>query len=138
MDKQQMFSAFNMQEINDNREKFKKEVKDRWGSTDAYIESSKRTQKYTEKDWKVIMADADKIYKELASNMNLEPSNSVVQELIEKWRQHITKFYYNCTKEILASLGESYVDDVRFTKNIDKYGDGLSVFFRSAIRIYCS
>jgi hypothetical protein len=29
-----------------------------------------------------------------------------------------------------------YVDNERFTKNIDKFGEGLSVFMRDAMAVY--
>ena len=29
-----------------------------------------------------------------------------------------------------------YVDDERFTRNIDKFGDGLALFMRDAMEIY--
>jgi hypothetical protein len=29
-----------------------------------------------------------------------------------------------------------YVDDERFTKNIDKFGEGLAVYMRDAMAIY--
>ena len=38
--------------------------------------------------------------------------------------------------EAFAGLGQMYVDDERFTKNIDKFGEGLAVFMRDAMGIY--
>lgn len=29
-----------------------------------------------------------------------------------------------------------YVDDERFTKNIDQYGEGLALFMRDAMKVY--
>ena len=34
------------------------------------------------------------------------------------------------------SLGDMYVEDERFTKNIDEFGDGLSEFMQSAMNEY--
>ena len=51
-------------------------------------------------------------------------------------RAHITANYYTCTDEILAGLGEMYVVDERFKKNIDKYGEGTAEFAAEGIRIY--
>ena len=41
------------------------------------------------------------------------------------------------TNEILAGLGQMYVLDERFKKNIDKHGDGTAEFVRDAIVVYC-
>ena len=38
---------------------------------------------------------------------------------------------------ILAGLGQMYVADERFKKNIDKYGEGTAEFAAEAIAVYC-
>lgn len=137
METKDMFDSFNMDEIRDSEKKYAEETKKKYGNTVAYKESKKRTAKYSEKDWSTIMAESHNIMINLASLMNNKVSDKEVQEIIKLWQSHISKYYYECTLEILESLGESYVDDIRFTKNIDKHGDGLSIFFRDAIRFYC-
>ena len=53
-------------------------------------------------------------------------------------QQFITDHFYTCTLEILAGLGEMYVADNRFRKNIDKAdGEGTADFVAQAIRAYC-
>ena len=50
-----------------------------------------------------------------------------------------TENYYACTNEILSGLGEMYVCDERFQKNIDRAcGAGTADFARQAIAVYCS
>lgn len=52
--------------------------------------------------------------------------------------EHITKNFYPCTKEILASLGEMYTQDERFRANIDAFGgEGTAEFTARAIESYC-
>ena len=58
------------------------------------------------------------------------------QALVVKLQIHITANYYTCTDEILAGLGKMYVDDERFKKNIDKYGEGTAEFAAEAIAAY--
>ena len=49
-----------------------------------------------------------------------------------------TENYYACTNEILSGLGEMYVCDERFQKNIDRAcGAGTADFARQAIAVYC-
>ena len=57
--------------------------------------------------------------------------------LVAKLQAYITANYYTCTREILAGLGEMYVADERFKKNIDKHGEGTAVFAFKAIVHYC-
>ena len=54
-------------------------------------------------------------------------------------KQHITENCYTCTKELFCSLGEMYVSDERFRRNIDQAaGEGTAAFASQAIAIYCS
>jgi len=39
--------------------------------------------------------------------------------------------------EILAGLGQMYVADERFTKNIDKHGEGTAEYVSACIKSYC-
>ena len=44
---------------------------------------------------------------------------------------------YTCTDEILSGLGRLYVADERFTKNIDKHGEGTAEYVSACIKSYC-
>lgn len=118
-------------------DEYKDEVESRWGNTDAYKESIQKTKKYTKTDFEKIEIEAEKIYLDFAKNMDKDVKDEIVQELVKRWQKHITKYFYNCTNEILFGLGEMYVNDERFTKNIDKYKNGLANFINLAIKEYC-
>jgi hypothetical protein len=53
------------------------------------------------------------------------------------WKNHITKYYYDCSDEILNGLADMYIYDKRFKNNIDKHGQGTTQFLSDAIKIYC-
>ncbi|MGL5316687.1 MAG: MerR family transcriptional regulator [Peptostreptococcaceae bacterium] len=131
------FKAFSYDEIKKHQEQYKEETEQKYGKSDAYKESKEKTSKYSKNDWENIMGDAGAIYEELASLMEKDPADDKVQELVEKWRNHITNNFYNCTIEIFRGLALMYVADERFTKNIDKYGEGLAQFMSDAMNIYC-
>lgn len=135
--KNMSFKEFDMTQIEEAQKKYQKEAEERWGGTDAYKESAKKTSSYSKQDWAIITTEAEGIYKALAEIRDESPENSEAQELVRQWQQHITKYYYNCSKDILAGLGEMYIADERFTKNIDKYGEGLALFMSKAIKYYC-
>jgi len=62
----------------------------------------------------------------------------VAQAAIRDLQQFITDHFYTCTPEILAGLGQMYVADDRFRKNIDMAGgDGTADFVAQAIAAYC-
>lgn len=137
MGKKQMFEVFDMTEIETYKEKFAEETRQKYGHTDAYKESMKKTSKYTKDDWSRIMARADKINKKIIENMDKGPADLEVQKAVGELRQHISDNFYSCTAEIFRGLGDLYVDDERFTANIDKNKAGLAEFLREAIHIYC-
>ena len=132
------FMEFDNSKIEENKNKYAEEVKNRWGNTDAYKEYEKKTKSYDKNAWNTINEDMAKILKEFADNRNEDPNSDIAQELVEKWRMYITSNFYNCTKEILSGLGLMYTSDERFKNNIDQYGEGTAEFMAKAIELYCS
>ena len=120
-------------------DKHKTEVRSRWGNTDAYREHEKKTKNYTKEKWAEVNEGLMAIFAEFAEckNKRFSVNSPEVQSLVVKLQDFITKNYYTCTDEILAGLGQMYVCDERFKKNIDKYGDGTAEFVLKAIAIYC-
>ncbi|ACA57032.1 MerR family transcriptional regulator [Clostridium botulinum] len=138
MDKKETLNVFSMIEIEEHQKKYSEEVKEKYGNTSAYKESNKKTSKYTKEDWSNIMKGWDEIFKKLANLMDKNPDDEEVQESVHQLREHISKNFYDCTPEIFRGLGELYVNDERFTANIDKYKIGLSKFVKEAINVYCN
>ncbi|CEO26200.1 MerR family transcriptional regulator [Paraclostridium sordellii] len=131
------FNVFNYEKVKEHQKKYEHETKAKYEKTNAYEECSKKTSNYSENDWKKICEEANCIYNELAKLMDRKPEDKEVQDLVEKWRNHITDNYYECTIDIFRGLGIMYVADNRFKKNIDKTKDGLAEFLSEAIKIYC-
>ncbi|MGL4606913.1 MAG: MerR family transcriptional regulator [Eubacteriaceae bacterium] len=130
------FKEFDMEKIDAVKNKYAAEVNERWGGTKAYKESQSKTKNYSSSDWEKINCEAEGIYHEFILNKSLPPEAPEVQELVEKWKNYISKNFYACNNEILKGLGEMYVADERFTKNIDQHCEGLAQFMSDAIRIY--
>jgi len=79
------------------------------------------------------------IFIELGALKHLSIEDKKVQEKIELLQKFITDNYYNCAKETLKELGQMYINDERFKKNIDKVGgEGTAKFVSQAISVYCS
>ena len=119
--------------------RYEKEVSSRWGYTNAYREHEHKTKNYTKEKWAEVNDGLMAIFAEFAECKNNEyGSNSPeVQSLVGKLQEYITKNYYTCTDEILAGLGKMYVEDERFKKNIDKYGEGTAEFVSNSIVVFC-
>ena len=131
------FKEFDTTEIESAQKQYAAEAKEKYGGTAAYQQSQAKTASYGKKEWSAITAEAEALYNKFAAHMDMAPSDPAVQQLTADWQAHITRYYYDCTNEILAGLGEMYVSDPRFTRNIDRYGKGLARFMSQAIQIYC-
>jgi MerR family transcriptional regulator, thiopeptide resistance regulator len=114
---------------------YEDEAKERWGDTDAYKESARRTKSYTKADWQRIGAESEEINQAFIALMDagVPATSTQAREVAERHRGHITKWFYPCSPEIHASLGAMYAADPRFTKNIDKARDGLAKYMSEAI-----
>jgi MerR family transcriptional regulator, thiopeptide resistance regulator len=128
-DVKQMFEGF-------RPEDHAAEVEARWGQTAAYQESARRTKRYGKAEWDEIRRDREAIYEALAAQLQqgAAPSDPAVQRGVEAHRLHIDRWFYPCSKEVHAGLGEMYVADARFTANLDKVAPGLAAFLRDAIK----
>ena len=117
---------------------YKSEARARWGNTDAYREHEQKTKNYTKEKWRDVNDGMMAIFAEFAACRASGASVDSVeaQGLVAKLQAHITENYYTCTDEILAGLGQMYVADERFKKNIDKYGEETADFAAEGIRIY--
>jgi DNA-binding transcriptional MerR regulator len=136
MAKKEMFEAFDMTEIEKHQAEYAEEVRRTYDPA-AVAECDRKTARYSKDDWQAIMAKSSGIYQRIAAAMERGPADAEVQAVVAEWREHITKNFYHCTPEIFRGLGDLYVDDHRFTENIDKIGPGLAAFLREAMHIYC-
>lgn len=114
------------------------EAKAKWGKTEAYKEyEQKAAGQMKEKqnnDGDALMAK----FAEIGKLRNLSPEAPEVQDAVAEIQSFITEHYYNCTKQIFAGLGQMYIADDRFRRNIDAVGgEGTADFVSRAIAIYC-
>src|SRR5262245_32817709 len=111
------------------------EVEERWGKTDAFKESQRRTKKYKKEDWKRLGKEAEEIGARMAEAMKKgEPATgAAAMDLAEQARLHIDRWFYPCSHEMHRNLGEMYVADPRFAKHYDDRAQGLAVYVRDAI-----
>lgn len=132
-------NVFDNSEFEAQREQYSKEAKAKWGDTAAYKESAQKTAGYTSQKWADVNAEMNSIMSEFSQcrKDGYTSDSTQAQALVKKWQDCITKNHYTCTKEILAGLGEMYVADERFKKNIDRHGDGTALFMSEAIKEYC-
>ena len=130
------FESFDKKEIDD----YAKEVKARWGHTESYRQFMEKSGSAAENavSQEILTRQMFDIFAEFGALTSQPPGTPEVQALVKKLQDFISRHYYQCSDEILKSLGEMYVCDARFTKNIDKAGGkGTAEFVKEAIEFYC-
>nr|HEX4317866.1 MerR family transcriptional regulator [Kofleriaceae bacterium] len=114
---------------------YEAEAEARWGDTDAYKESARRTATYGKADWDRLQGAQAAIYARLAELMagGAAATDPRVQEQVEAHRLHIDAAFYPCSVAMHKCLGATYVADDRFTANLDKVAPGFAAFLSAAI-----
>lgn len=117
-------------------ERYEDETQRRWGQTDAYKESARRTKSYTADDWQRFSEEQNRVYAELAALLKagVGPGEPKTQDAIERHRSLIDRWFYPCNRDMHANLASMYEADSRFEHNIDKFEPGLTRFLVAAIR----
>lgn len=128
------FHAFDTKKIDE----YAKQAKAEWGGTAAYRKFEEKSRNRTGKEEQDIMEKMMGIFQEFGALKSKNPGEQQVQAQVQKLRDYITDHFYQCTPEILQSLGKMYVGRNSFTENIDKAGGkGTAEFVEKAIRAYC-
>jgi MerR family transcriptional regulator, thiopeptide resistance regulator len=111
------------------------EAEGRWGGTETYAESQRRVARYTKADWDRMKAESAACLEPLVAAMRagMPADSGVAMDAAEEHRQHISRWFYDCTYEIHRGLGQLYVDDPRFTATYDGIAPGLAAYLRDAI-----
>ncbi|MFE3973492.1 MULTISPECIES: MerR family transcriptional regulator [unclassified Peribacillus] len=107
---------------------YEEEARERWG--DKAVDESKAKVAGMSKDAQKIVSD---IYIKLASIRTASPESEEAQKAIKEWYDCLNNNFGTYSPEAFKGLGQMYVDDQRFTKNIDQYGDGLAKFMCDAM-----
>lgn len=111
------------------------EARQRWGHTDAYKESARRTKQYGKAEWDQYKREAQEIAERIAAHMRsgAPATDAAVQAAVEEHRLLIDRWFYPCSIEMHKNLGALYVNDPRFTANLDKIGPGYARYLSEAI-----
>ena len=116
------------------QEDYQAEAEQRWGNTETFQESQRRTARYTKQDWDLIKKESEAVLRGLAEQMaaGTAPQAAAAIDAAEAHRAHISRWFYDCTPAIHRGLGELFCNDPRFAANIDKVRPGLSAYARAA------
>ncbi|MET9803336.1 MerR family transcriptional regulator [Streptomyces sp. NPDC006368] len=116
-------------------EQYAQETEERWGDTDAYRESQRRTSRYTKADWQRVQDESaqwNARYRDLMTDGE-PPTGERAMDLAEEHRRYMSRWFYDCTYEIHRCLGEMYVADERFTAYYEALHPGMAAHLHAAI-----
>ncbi len=111
------------------------EAKERWGDTDAWKQSQRRTSRYTKDDWLAIQREAAAVDADFVGALTdgVPADSDVAMDIAESHRAHISRWFYDCPATMHRHLGEMYAQDARFTAHYEEQAEGLARFVRDAI-----
>ncbi len=98
---------FDMKSLNNNeyenaKNSYEKEVKEKWGNTDAYKESQKKTAGYSKEKQNDVNEGLMAIFSDFADLMkeDIKSGSDDACAIAEKLQNYITENFYTCTKDI--------------------------------------
>ncbi len=117
---------------------YTQKAKEEWGQTAEYKEylekSGTQSPEMQKQAWRNLML----IFVEFGKMTDKKPEDADVQRKVKELQDYITEHFYQCSNEVLNSLGPMYAAGGEFTENIDQAaGTGTAVFAAKAIEIYC-
>jgi DNA-binding transcriptional MerR regulator len=129
MSKKEMFEGFDF-----SQNPYEQEARERWGD-DAVDKANAKIGKMSKEDQEKLADDMNAIYQHLASLRHGAPDSDEAQAAIKEWYDLLNQIgHYSL--DAFKGLGQLYVDDERFTKNIDRFGEGLAQFMCEAMAIF--
>ncbi|MDX1659079.1 MAG: MerR family transcriptional regulator [Nitriliruptorales bacterium] len=130
MSEEAMFEVFG-----EEQRQRRQEAAERWGETDAWSESRRRTADYTKEDWEEVKAESEAIMVRIAEvyTTGAPPDAEPAMDAVEAHRRQIDERFYPCSHEMQVQLGEMYVADPRFRATYEELAEGLAEWVRDAI-----
>ncbi|SFP10689.1 DNA-binding transcriptional regulator, MerR family [Geodermatophilus dictyosporus] len=117
-------------------EEYEAEAQERWGETEAWAQSQARTRAYTKDDWVRVQAEGEDVEARMAAALQagVAPDSPQAMDLAEEARQQISRNFYDCSPEMHAGIGRTYVEDERFTAHYERRAAGLAQWVSTAVQ----
>ncbi len=130
MTDEEMFEVFGGFDVR----KYGAEIEERWGGTVPFEQARERIKSYQKDDWQGMKAEAEAIYDALvqAKDSGVATDTAAARAVAEDHRQHISRWFYDCSPEMHRGLGEMYLADDRFTATFEAISPGLTRYVRDA------
>ncbi|ASB91213.1 MerR family transcriptional regulator [Bacillus sonorensis] len=115
---------------------YEEEARERWGD-EAIDKTKAHYAAMSEDERKAVEQQFNNIYRKIAALRKGEPDSDEAQAAIQEWYDFLNQNSgHHFSLEAFKCIGQMYVDDERFTKNIDQYGTGLAKFMCDAMTVF--
>lgn len=136
MTDKEKFEGFKEKMINDNEQKYGKEIREKYGD-DTINASNAKLREMSPKNYQAMAKLEEEILSLLEKAYATgDPTSDPAQEVAAKHKEWLMYSWSSYSKEAHAGLAEMYVADERFTAYYDKHVKGGTEFLRNAIFIY--
>lgn len=114
---------------------YAQEAEQRWGGTEAWEQSQRRAKSYSKEQWEQIKAEGEEVNARFVELLTagVPAESEPAMDAAEAARQQICRWFYDCPRELHASIAEMYVTDPRFTKTYEDIHAGLARYVRDAV-----
>lgn len=127
-----IFTTFEMAEINREKEKLKKELMTEL-IVDSTESSCEKTENYSKDDWTVLFSRADAILCEIHKLMSSGADDPNVQRLIGDYKLFIGDSFWKCDNNVFKQLGDLYVENKAYRSYLERYSSDFPEFMQKAI-----
>ncbi|KKO54598.1 MerR family transcriptional regulator [Paenibacillus sp. DMB20] len=136
MTDQEKFEGFKQKMIDDNENKYGKEIREKYGD-DVVDQSNAKLKNMTPEQHEEVTRLADEVKETLAEALKQgDPAGELAQKAADLHKQWLTYYWSEYSKEAHAGVAQMYVDDERFKAYYDSEQPGAAEFLRDAIFIY--
>jgi MerR family transcriptional regulator, thiopeptide resistance regulator len=114
---------------------YEQEARERWGDTDAYQQSARRTARYGEAEWAQIRTDSETVLADFTALLTAgAPADGApARAVAERHRRHIAQWFYELSPQMHRTLAEMYITDARFAAGYEKVAPGLAQYVHDAV-----
>ncbi|MFC7364632.1 MULTISPECIES: MerR family transcriptional regulator [Bhargavaea] len=113
---------------------YEDEARQRWGD-EAVDRSNQALANVGPEGQKQIGVQMEALFRKLAAMRHQNAASDEVQQAIGEWHAFLNSMGHTYSPQAFKGLGQLYIQDERFTKNMDKFGDGFARFMAEAMAI---
>ena len=144
MTDQEKFEGFKQKLVDDNEQKYGKEIREKYGD-DAVNNSNSKIKGMTKEQYEEVESLSQQVNESLAAAfVQGDPTSELAQKACELHKRWLRFFWDNYSKEAHMGVAQMYVDDPRFAAYYDAIAPvghlsdtSVAVFLRDAIKIFC-